>query len=408
MPQQMTAQQGQAQRIAQGRPPMTQRDMEAVRQYLMSQGMAGNFARATRQSILTQPAFSFSSGLPVKLDLPQTGFLADIFALFVGTTTTGAASSTTLLNYIPPPLGIANRIHVFSNQGVDIWSAGAWATYLSNKTEKYRFEPIVEEASEFNYSNAFGNSRDPFTRYFQSDAALGASASQNWRFSSWLPIAWGPSAESGLQLLQDPAIRYSFEVTWGTLASLYSATTGTVTISATCLPTVVLYHAPERAIDLPKLSYTRTVLEDQQALLSGSGDNVYKFVTGNIATKVILEHVNAPAGVQTPIFPNGTTLANSTNPVTRTKLRYSQTQIPYDMDADTQLFRQRWLYGQDLPGGVYVHELSMPNGLPELVGVRDVLNTARLTDLDLITTLSGVTLTNGFTRGIRHQLVKNR
>jgi hypothetical protein len=50
----------------------------------------------------------------------------------------------------------------------------------------------------------------------------------------------------------------------------------------------------------------------------------------------------------------------------------------------------------------------MPNGLPELVGIRDVVNTARLTDLDLIATLSGQTLSNAFIRGVREQLVKNR
>ena len=156
------------------------------------------------------------------------------------------------------------------------------------------------------------------------------------------------------------------------------------------------------------MSFSKTTIVDTQPLLSGSGDNVYKFVTGNMASKILLEYVNIPAGVQTPIFPTGASANASTNPITRIKLRYSQTQIPYDCDADTWLALQRWRYSQDLPGGVYVHELSMPNGLPELVGIRDILNTARLTDLDLIATLSGVSLSNAFVRGVREQLVKNR
>jgi hypothetical protein len=267
----------------------------------------------------------------------------------------------------------------------------------------------VEQAGEFNYANAFGSAQDPFTRYRNTDASLGASAVQNWRAPLWLDVAWGPQLQAGMQLMQDPAIKYQMEATWGSATDLYSATTGTVTLSnIQILPSTHLFHVPDRAVDLPKLSYTKTTIEDIQALNVGSGDNPYKFVTGNMAEKVILEYVNTPAGVKTPFFPTGATPSASVNPVTRIKTRYSQTQVPYDCDADTWLWRQRFLYGQDLPGGVYVHEFGMPNGLPELVGPRDIINTARLTDLDLIATLSGQTLTNAFVRAIRSQLVKNR
>src|SRR5207247_2494905 len=133
-----------------------------------------------------------------------------------------------------------------------------------------------------------------------------------------------------------------------------------------------------------------------------------KFVTGNMASKVLLEYVNTPAGVQTPLFPTGASVGASVNPITRIKLRYSQTQIPYDCDADTWLQIKRWRYSKYRPGASYVHEISMPNGLPELVGIRDVINTTRLTDLDLIATQAGKTLTNAFIRGILEQLVKNR
>jgi hypothetical protein len=298
---------------------------------------------------------------------------------------------------------------VKNNQGVQIFNTSGWGACLTAMTSKYHFDPLVEQQGQFNYSNGFASEQDPFTRYRNPDAALGANSSQNWRFPFWLPIAWGPTGQAGLQLMQDPAIQYQLEVGWGDATDLYSATTGTVTLSSIqCLPTVVLYHVPERAVDLPKLTYTLTTIEDVQPLTVGNGDNVYKFTTGNMAERVILEYVNTPASVQTPFFPTGATANASTNPISRIKMRYAQTQIPYDCDADTWLLIQRWRYGRDLPGGVYVHELGQPNGLPELVGVRDIVNTARLTDLDLIATLSGQTLTNAFTRAIRRQLVVNR
>jgi len=403
------AQNNNVQQVALGSPPLTMRDMEAVRAYLARAGAMGDFNRGTRQSIISLSPIPFTQGQPVKLDLPQTGFLADVYGILSGTTTTAGASSTTIKSYIPTPVGIVRRLRLFNNQGVDIWNTSGWGCQLINKTQKVHFDPLTEQAGEFNYAGAFGTAQDPFTRYRNTDASLGASVSQNWKAPFHISAAWGPALQAGLQLLQDPAIRFSLEVGWGDTTDLYSATTGTVTLSnVQLLPTVVLYHVPERAIDLPKLSFTKTTLEDQQPLLAGTGDNGYKFVTGNMASKVLLEYVNSPAGVQTPIFPTGASASASANAITRIKLRYSQTQIPYDVDADSQLLIQRERYSQDLPGGVYCHELSMPNGLPELVGVRDIINTARLTDMDLIATLSGVTLTNGFIRGIREQLVKNR
>lgn len=395
--------------LAQGAPPQRQRDMEALRAYLASQGVLGDFNAGTRESYLTQPSIPFVQSQPQKVNMPQTGFLSDVQCLFSGTTTTAAASSTTVKSYIPPGFGIARRVRLFSNQGVDIWNTSGWGMANENVSSFRGVHPMVINASQFNYSNAFGAAQTPFTRYFNAVSSLGASAVNNWRFPGIVSVAWGAGLQAGLQLLQDPAIQYALEVTWGDLTDLYSSTTGTVTLSAVqCLPTAHIFHVPERAIDLPKLSYSMTTIEDTQALTTGSGENTYKFTTGNVALEMILELVNTPAGVQTPLFPTGASADASVNPVSRLKVRYSQTQIPYDEDADTLLFLQRQRYGQDMPGGVYIHDFDIGNGLPELVTTRDVINTARLTDLDFITTLQGVTLTNAFFRGVRQQLVRNR
>ncbi len=151
---------------------------------------------------------------------------------------------------------------------------------------------------------------------------------------------------------------------------------------------------------MPKLAFTKTVLEDDQLLTSGTGDNTYRFQTGNIATKILHELRNTVGGVLQAVSPAT---------VTQLRLAYSQTQVPYLVDARLQCFRQRLLYTRELPQGAYCFELAEPLLLPELVGTRDVLNTARLTDLQTQITLSGVTLTapQGL-RTIREQLLANR
>ena len=41
----------------------------------------GDFNRGTRESYLTQPSIPFTQGQPNKVDMPQTGFLADLFGI---------------------------------------------------------------------------------------------------------------------------------------------------------------------------------------------------------------------------------------------------------------------------------------------------------------------------------------
>jgi hypothetical protein len=357
----------------------------------------GDFNRATRQSIIKLPQQTYpgSAGQITRLTLPQTGFVGNLWLLLSGTTTTAGASSTTKGAYPGPlPCNFLRRVRVYNNQGVELINLSGFGLYLYGATLRSGFDQAVNHA-DF----AYGASNDPFGRYFADVSSLGASTTETFKFAWCIPVSWGFSLQAGLQLLQDPAITYTLELTWGDTTDLYSATTGTVTIAATVTPSIELFHVPAQAVDLPKLSYTKTVLEDITSLQTGTGDNTYKFVTGNMATRIIQEFSNIASAVRGPIAPSA---------VTGMRLRYSQTQIPYDMDPDTQLFRQRLLYGRDLPAGVYVWELSDPMGLPELVGTRDIINTARLTDLDLVTTLSGVTLSTGQVRTIREQLVANR
>lgn len=378
---------------------MAQTTTQAVQQ--RPQQRMGDFNRATRQSILQLPVqlYPGTSGQITRLDLPQTGFAGFLYMKLVGTTTTAAASTATAQTYPgAAPVNFLRRVRVYNNQGVELINLSGFGLYLVNAMLRTGLDQAVNHA-DFSY----GAGNDPYNRYFDPPITLGASSSDTWRASWCIPIAWGFSLQAGLQLLQDPAIRYTLELTWGDATDLYSATTGTVTLSAVSVtPTIELYHVPAQAIDLPKLSYTQTILEDIQALQAGTGDNTYKFITGNMALRVIQEYSNTTDGTaatRAPIAPAAITVR---------KLRYSQTQIPYDQDADTQLFLQRLRYGRDLPAAVYVDELSSPMGLQELVGTRDIINTARLTDMDIVTTLSGLTLNAAQLRTIRFQLVANR
>lgn len=361
----------------------------------------GDFNRGTRQSVLKLPIQSYpgAAGQITTQLLPQTGYLAGVWLLLKGTTTTAAASSTTVATYPVLPEAFIRRIRIYNNQGVELWNTSGYGAYLYQRTLRSSFDPAVD-----GFDFTFGGGLNPLNRYHSNPSSLGASASETWKAAFFLPIAWGASLQAGLQLAQDPAITYNLEITWGDATDLYSATTGTVTLSAvTVTPMIELYHVPPQGYDLPRLSFTKTVLEEIIPLATGTGDNTVKFVTGNMLTRHIMEFSNG-----SPRAPIAPATAAAADLITNIKTRYSQTQIPYDQDAAVFLFRQRFLYGLDLPAGVFVTELSDAMGLPELVSTRDILNTARLTDLDFIATLSGVTLNGGQVRVIKEQLVANR
>src|SRR5947209_7877398 len=120
---------------------MSQRQMEALRAFLVSQGIVGDFNRGTRQSILTQPSITFSQGQPVRVNLPLTGYLSDCYGIVSGTTTTGAASTTTPRNYVPTPVGIVRNFLVKNNRGVQIFNTSGWGACLTAMTSKYHFDP---------------------------------------------------------------------------------------------------------------------------------------------------------------------------------------------------------------------------------------------------------------------------
>ena len=366
-----------------------------------AQQRPGNFNGATRQNFIPGPTWSIPNGasnVTVTQDLPQTGYGAAINFFLSGQTNVPAASSTTVTNtqYPPPPWSYIKNFRLFNNQGVDLFSISGYGLYLWMMTQRSDFEAGVAHTGQF----IGGFSPTVFAQYFQGPSTTGASATDSWSCMWRMDIAWGQNLQAGLQLLQDPGVRYSCAITFGAVTDLYSATTGTPTVqNVTIQSEVELYQIPANPVDQPKLNYAQIVLEDiQTSGFVAGGDLTYKLVTGNILCQVI--HELSQGATPAPFSP-----AN----ITRQTINYSQVQVPYKTPQPFGYFRQRRIYGRDLPPAVICHELQTPNGFPELKGGRDLLNLAQLTDANsLIGIASGAPLTNPQLRTIRTQLAANR
>src|SRR6185437_10326054 len=225
----------------------------------------GNFNAATRQNIIPGPVFTFPSGqtnLTLTQGLSQTGYGAAINLFVNGTTTTAAASSTTAANtvYPPPPLGYIQRLRLYNNQGLDLFNVTGYGLYLWLITQRTHFDPITQQTGQF----VGGFTPSVFSQYFQAPSSVGASTTDNWFFALRLMMAWGENLQAGLQLMQDPSVQYFLELTCGSPSNIYSATTGTVTLSATVTTELEIFSVPPSPADQPRLNYTQVVLEDLQ------------------------------------------------------------------------------------------------------------------------------------------------
>jgi len=362
----------------------------------------GRFESDTRQQIITLspmvPATPGTAGQIVTQQLPTSGYLSSIWMNLVGTTTTTSAQSASVGTYPQPPWNFVRKIRVYTNMGVELVNLSGYGLYLYQSALRTGLD-IDTIVNSLTYAATDGGANNTVkSRYLVHPTSLAASSSETWKAGYYLPIAWGTGGKAGLQLLQDDAVKYYLELTYGDLTDLYASTSGTPTLSnVSVTPMVETFSTPRNPTNRPDLSYTKSILEETQPLDTGTGVSTFKMVTGNMVTQLIHELSNGATAK--PLDPSEVSLL---------RMDYAQTQVPYNMNPDLQLLRQAFLYGRNMPQGVYIWELSEALGLKELPTMRDVIDTLMLTNLQTEITLSGVALSNSKLRTIKEWLVPNR
>lgn len=362
----------------------------------------GRFESDTRQQIITLSAMTppnpGTAGQIITQQLPTSGYLSALWMLLKGTTTTTSAQSTSVGTYPQPPWNFIRKIRVYTNMGVELVNLSGYGLYLYQSCLRTGLD-IDTIVNSLSYAATDDGSNNTVkSRYLAHPSSLGASSSETWKAGYYLPIAWGTGGKAGLQLLQDDAVKYYLEITFGDLTDLYASTSGTPALSNVSLtPMVETFSTPRNPANRPDLSYSKVILEESQPFDNGTGVSTFKMVTGNMVTQLIQELSNGATAK--PLDPDEVTLL---------RMDYAQTQVPYNINPDIQLLRQAFLYGRNLPQGVYVWELAESLGLKELPTMRDVIDTLMLTNLQTEITLSGVSLSSSKLRTIKEWLVPNR
>lgn len=363
----------------------------------------GNFLADTRQALITLspmvPATADTAGVVTTQQLPTSGYLSAIWFILQATTTTATGASNVVKPYPQTPWGLIRKIRVYTNMGVDLWNTSGYGAYLYQRSLRTAWDPQLNQAPLSYAATNGGSNATMFSRYSVPATSLAAGSSEIVKAGFYLPIAWGTMGQAGLQLLQDDAVKYFLEITWGDHTDLYSTFGAGATLTGeTLTPVVETFATPRDPNNRPDLSYSKLVIEEQQPFDTGTGVNTYKFVTGNMVTRLI------------HYLENGSTLA-PVDPAAVTQLRmdYAQTQVPYNINPDVEIFREAILRALQMPQGVYTWELACALGLPEFPTLRDVINTIKLTNLQTEITTSGLTLAgNHAIHTIKEMLSPNR
>ena len=366
-------------------------------------GSNANFNASTRSftQVMT-PLTMTAPQTSVFADLPQSGYVGALDLVFTGTATadaTAGGANTLLYPIAGAAVNLVKKIQLRTNQGADLWNTSGWGALLYDRTLRSDFDPATVPA------NVFPFTPDPSTAYWKPlPANIAASASATFAFPVRMQLSWGEMLMAGLILLQNPGVRFTLSIDWGAPSDLFTAATAAqVTLSnVQVTPFLEQYLVPGEDANQPDLSLAKTVLEDLLPI-TGIGKYAYQPPRGNTYTRILQEWVNGPT---TAYVPMGFKAGSSATFATLFEAVYSQTQNIKNTPVANQLYQQRRLYGGSLPVGVYVHEWSLGNGVPEFPNGRDNIDTSQITDFNINTTLAGSSPTAGaYVRSVKEQLV---
>lgn len=352
----------------------------------------GNFNDATRQSWMLGQPIPYAANSTQPQQLPQIGFLSKIWLPISITFTTSNGTDDAFANFVndnPTPWNIVQKVRVYTNEGQELFNVSGYGAYLHERTTRTALDPKNPIASF--------NSLNTAAAIYNVPATYAKNTTYTIKFYLCLDIAWDAALLAGLIFLQNPTNRVSLELSWGDIANnLLNITAGSINVtSVTCVPLLEVFNLPQNQANWPSINFAHMVIEDSNNPIVGNGDFVYKPLLGNRYLSIIQAFNNNGA----PMVPGD---------FSSFRIQYQGTQVSYVENPVHQVIIQRQRYSQDLPDGVFVADFRMGTGMPELGNGRDIINTASLTDFQLISTIGASITQPAYMRGVREQLAELR
>ena len=300
---------------------------------------------------ITRPT---GGGVSSPLTLPKTGLLKRLHLII-----TGAVSGTLSA---PNALGMASivsRVRLTLNSGIDVFNlSGAAYHYLLRNFHDINFDPLTAATP---------------------NNARAAVTATTYNISMVIDVMVNSRDPLGLILLQNEQTQATLTVEWLADASVAAG----ATVTGTCVVYMEYFTVPQPDpkdpagvnSNMPPLNLIHQTLEDQQTI-SAAGDYVYQWLRGNIYLQVL-----HGLGI-------GVSGADS---FTRARLRLNQSNFIYDFATVPQLLDMQ--YAMNHPAarllGVIPFDLIGSSGLGQFGMSRDMIDSARLTDIATVIAASG-------------------
>lgn len=317
-----------------------------------------NFKKATRQNkMMIGTQVANRGGVNLDFDLPKARFLSSLFMRLDAKVKIAHPTKTTVPMDSFTPYKILDRLSLDVNVGFNpyVIEGKSIAMYNCLRLNPNIIFPQSTNKQGFCYCPDFKASPE--------------GAENAFSFSINMPITLNERDMVGMLLLQnnETNVKVTATITQGNglldFAQDYVVTIENVKMSM-CAET---FSVPAVQQAFPDISILKLVHSRQEAF-SGSGINVVKLTTGGIYRKLILYITDT----------DGVPFAD-TDLTGDIELVFNQSDTNYKIDPAILRSMNEYELGYPLPMGMYVFDFSN-NGLPNLGGTRDLINTNKLTE----------------------------
>lgn len=327
---------------------------------ISAQERAMYFAQATRQTYQTLPTSRFTQeNSTIMIDIPKVRLMSKII-LEVEAVATLKSTAATILKDTFSPYGILRRISVDLNNG--------FSPFILSGKEAFLYSLNRDNPNVLLPQNSIRG-----VNYVENAASV-AGTDAKIKFQIVLPVTLNDRDAVGLVLLQNTETNVTVTVDLGKLADAYKLTPANnddvVFKSVAITPLVETYTVPPAEIARPDLSVLKLV-QSKAETFAGNGQNIIRIQTGLIYRKMVLYFED-----------------NDHNPLVDSdfsgnlELVFNTADIPISIKPSILAAKNANELGYPLPDGVYAFDWSY-QGIPNLGGTRDYIDTERLTQFEL-------------------------
>lgn len=329
----------------------------AEQRQVTAQERAMYFGQATRQSYQTLPSqVATDDNQTLQFNLPKSRLLSKIF-LEVEATATLKSSTAAVAKDMFSPYGILRRISLDLNNGFSPFIVSGKDLYLYSLN---RFMPQVINPTS-----------DKRGMAYIENAASVAGTDNKIKFMLELPLVLNERDPIGLILLQNEETSVTVTIDTAKLSNAYKLNTANSDAvlfkSLKITPVLETYTIPPHDIARPDLSVLK-IVQAKNETFNGGGENIVKLQTGTIYRKLAL-YFEDDNGVPLEDLDFSGNL----------EMVFNTADIPISIKPSVLAAKNAKELGYPLPAGVYIFDFSY-QGIPNLGGTRDYIDTERLTE----------------------------